>query len=359
VSAAIKAYAEQQMPGVKVYAQDDEVVRELKASEKDFVAVASWGDLKRSMPPEAMQILMEHGAGQSYKGTDCPSYVGGTGNHGYVSLYLAPNQYAARIHRDRHPSVPVKVVGCPKLDKWHARECKHHKKPVICISFHWDCRVVEETRSSFPHFKAGLAELKAAFPNVIGHAHPRIMKDIRPVYESLGIKVVENFNEVMEKADVYAVDNSSTLFEFASTGRPVVVLNAPWYRKNVTHGLRFWECADVGVQCDHPRSLVACFKKAIKDAPEQKQCREKAISVVYAYSDGKAADRAAAAIVETASQPDVEPVTFCCEKHRQLYIYNLNVKFVDGRYVAKNIFQIRALRQIAEKQILPISEEGK
>ena len=49
-------------------------------------------------------------------------------------------------------------------------------------------------------------------------------------YEAHGIEYVPDFDDVLRRADVYACDNSSTLYEFASTGRPVVVLNAPWYR---------------------------------------------------------------------------------------------------------------------------------
>ena len=58
---------------------------------------------------------------------------------------------------------------------------------------------------------------------------------------------MRDFDEVMERSTLYICDNSSTLYEFASTGRPVVVLNAPWFRRDIEHGLRFWEHADVGV----------------------------------------------------------------------------------------------------------------
>jgi glycosyltransferase involved in cell wall biosynthesis len=102
----------------------------------------------------------------------------------------------------------------------------------------------------------------------------------------------------MERADLYIMDHMSTLYEFASTGRPVVVLNTPWYRRDVEHGLRFWEYADVGVNCEHPNDLEKCINLALQDPLEQKMKRERACNAVYAYRDGMCTERAAKAIIE-------------------------------------------------------------
>jgi glycosyltransferase involved in cell wall biosynthesis len=111
-------------------------------------------------------------------------------------------------------------------------------------------------------------------------------------YARAGIPVVEEFPDVMRQADVYACDNSSTLYEFASTGRPVVVLNAPWYRRTVEHGLRFWSAANVGVQCDDPADLSSAILRALMDDQPHQVAREAALDVAYAYRSG-AAQRAA------------------------------------------------------------------
>ena len=101
-------------------------------------------------------------------------------------------------------------------------------------------------------FLAALAERWT----VLGHGHPRILDQLMPVYEELGIEPAYTFEEVLDRASVYCCDNSSTLFEFASLDRPVVVLNPPWYRREVEHGLRFWEAATVGVQVgDQPLDI--------------------------------------------------------------------------------------------------------
>jgi len=114
----------------------------------------------------------------------------------------------------------------------------------------------------------------------------------------LGIEPVEDFEDVLERADLYMCDNSSTLFEFASVGRPVVVLNAPWYRRHIEHGLRFWEAATVGVQVDHPAELRDAVMQALEDPPEQQAARQAAVRIAYTYTDGQASKRAAQEILE-------------------------------------------------------------
>lgn len=42
------------------------------------------------------------------------------------------------------------------------------------------------------------------------------------------------------------IAHNSAGFLFAGLSRPVVVLDAPWWDRNVNHGLRFWDCADIG-----------------------------------------------------------------------------------------------------------------
>ena len=112
---------------------------------------------------------------------------------------------------------------------------------------------------------------------------------------------MRSFDEVCRRADVYLNDASSTLFEFASTGRPVVVLNASFYRRKVHHGLRFWEASIVGVNCNiwDVRRLPAIVDEALADPPAQKERRERALDMVYAYRTG-AAERAAAVLMDWA-----------------------------------------------------------
>jgi len=102
-------------------------------------------------------------------------------------------------------------------------------------------------------------------------------------FRRMGIEIVQDFSEVCRRADLYVCDNSSTLFEFASTGRPVVVLNDPQFRREVNHGGRFWTWATVGYQCDRPEDLIPTVERALLDPPAQQAERERVLDLAYAY----------------------------------------------------------------------------
>jgi len=272
--------------------------------DRPLVVGGYWG----TKPQGRDIILINHGAGQSYKGNQGTRRSGpGAADREKVVLYLDPNEYASQLNQEAYPEAQHKVIGCPKLDPWHLRTRQgkikqRGEKPVIAISFHFDAGTAPEAKSSWPHFKKAMQDLARMNSlgrwEVLGHGHPRIIDLLKAEYDRLGIETVYDFNEVMERADLYINDQMSTLYEFASTDRPVVVLNAPWYRREVEHGLRFWEHADVGLNCDEPEELVETIKEALEDPEVQKAKREKAVAAVYPYRDGKAAKRAAEAITE-------------------------------------------------------------
>jgi hypothetical protein len=240
-------------------------------------------------------VLCEHGAGQSYQGNHS-SYAGGRGRE-QVVLFLCPNEAAAERNRHAYPGVPALAIGCPKLDAYHLSPAKPRgAPPVLALSFHWDCLVAPESRWAFPPYRNVLPGLASAY-HVLGHGHPRVWPRLEEQYRNMRLEPVADFDEVMRRADLYICDNSSTLFEFASTGRPVVVLNAPYYRREVNHGLRFWEAATVGIQCDDPHLLLQAVKQALADLPEQQAARQAAVSLAYAHTDGRAAERGAEAIL--------------------------------------------------------------
>jgi hypothetical protein len=262
--------------------------------------VASYRDLKCARGLGRLVAYSEHGAGQSYAGVISGSYIGAHDRAGVVAV-LVPGRMAAERHSASHPTIPAHQVGCPKLDPHHREMRAVRKKPVVAISFHWQCRVCSETRGAFNHYRRALPALAERF-ELIGHGHPRALRGMRRHYEKAGIEVVESFDEVIERADVYVIDNSSTMYEWASLDRPVVVLNAPWFRKRVEHGLRFWSHADVGPMASGPQDVAAAIEAAIADPPELVARRQEIVRDVYVACDGKAAERAVRALRSLAEE---------------------------------------------------------
>ena len=260
------------------------------------IVVASYRDTARARGRPV--ILCEHGAGQAYSNRHS-SYVGGVGREDVV-LFVVPNEQAAQHNRRRYPDTPNAVVGCPKLDE--LLTIPHPAgPPTVAISFHWRCAVAPEAGSALddyaPHLEALRIGLAAAGVDLIGHGHPLITPELEPIYAEAEIEFVGSFVEVVRRAALYAVDNSSTLFEFAALGRPVVVLNSSRYRRHVRHGLRFWTEATVGLNVDRPAELLPTILRALDDPEDVRRSREASVARVYPVRDGTSARRAAAAVV--------------------------------------------------------------
>lgn len=266
----------------------------------NLTVVSAYGDLGRAlrMGENRRMILMEHGAGHTYK-MPHSSYAGAGALRDRVSLFLSTNEQVYRANKVNWPDTPNVICGCPKLDKWNKVLERPHTRtspPTVAISFHWDCQVISETRTSFPFYRGALQALNRKY-KLIGHAHPRIWGRVARTYKEFGIEAVRSFDKVMERADLYIIDNSSTLYEFAYLDRPVVVLNCPWYRRNVHHGLRFWKHSDVGVNCERVDDLLPSVALALTDPPEQQEKRRRAVEYVYPIR-GNAAEVAAEAICQ-------------------------------------------------------------
>jgi hypothetical protein len=258
------------------------------------VVVASYGDHKRARAMGYERIVrMEHGAGQSYAGdpasADIPNYAGGR-DADDVGLFLVPGPHPAARWGQRYPDAQVAMIGCPKLD---ALPRPIADRATVALSFHFPAYLgAAEGDGAFRWYRNLIPQLAKRF-DLIGHAHPRHAARIRPWFARAGVPFVEAFEDVCRQAAVYACDNSSTIFEFAATGRPVVLLNGPHYRRTVEHGLRFWEASHVGVHAQ-PATVVAAIERALVDGREEVRAREHALDLVYSQRSGGAAAGAAA-----------------------------------------------------------------
>lgn len=251
--------------------------------------VASWGDLKRARMRGPV-VLMEHGAGQTYIGQQSGSYLGAADRDRVIAV-LVPGPLAL-AHHQATSDIPAYAIGSPKLDTYHLNPTPPTPR-TVAITHHWDCHVVPETRSAYQHHYGAYRKL-ATKVHLVGHAHPRASHHFKRHCDRDNIPYAEHLDSVFAVASVLVADNTSALYEFASLGRPVVVLNAPWYRRDVEHGLRFWSHVP-GVQVDGPGDLRDVVLRTLDEPVLFDRIHD-----VYAVTNGTATARAVAAIREVA-----------------------------------------------------------
>jgi hypothetical protein len=260
-------------------------------------------------------VYLEHGAGQTYGAdavaADHPAYSG-TPGHDRVRLFLCPSAEVAARWRMRYPRADAVAVGCPKMDRFHRHARAepwvppgpNGREPVVAITFHSNNVLCPESTTAFPHYRdtlpAAIGALRQAGIKVIGHGHPRLWRTLGRYWEELQVEAVEDLGEVFQRADVLIGDNTSAIPEFASLGRPVVFMNAPWYRRTVEHGGRFWDWPVGQISVDSGREIPAAVIRALAEDPDVVAARNAMVRDVYGECDGHATARAVAAIVAVA-----------------------------------------------------------
>lgn len=252
-------------------------------------------------------IYVEHGAGQSYGGDrtniaamQTPGYSLADGHRWpYVKGFICPNERVAA----NWTSAPSVAVGCPKMDEYITQDWQPSKS--VCFVWHWDARFIEEARSAWDHYSLSLQTARLNFQRqgyrVFGHAHPRWKGYLDAKMNNAGLQVIESDEDVFLNAEIMILDNSSMGPEHASLGRPIVWLNAPWYRRNVQHGGRFWVWEKMAPAMNDRFELAGLQLDSI--------IRPKGIHPVaahaYSHVDGKASQRAADWVMERLDSGDL------------------------------------------------------
>lgn len=266
------------------------------------VLVASSGDAAQ-LGAHRRAVLLEHGAGQTYRGdarsARSSGYAGGDDRR-MVDVFLCPNEDVAAANRARYPAADSVAVGSPKLDRWHGWEPPPIDERRVAVTFHWPCRLVPEAGSAWGHYREWFEARPRFAPILDGHAHPRHASTLSRWWPRVGARWVPHLDDVLATALVFVADNTSAMFEAAAIGIPVVVLNAPWYRRDVSHGLRFWTWAEIGPQVDRPDDLEqVVFGDAFH--PAYRIRRAQMAEAVFGPLDGQASARAVAALRRTYS----------------------------------------------------------
>ena len=241
----------------------------------DTIIVASRDDLARVKLNWRRIVFVEHGAGQTYVDNRTPGGYAGGPERGDVDLFICPNERTAELNRRSYPRAKTVNTGSPRVE-WLRRR-RVSPSSGVAYSWHWNCHVSPEAKGAWEWYRDTL-EVDGS---TIGHGHPRIWNRLFKWWQTLGVEPVEDFAEVVARASVYVCDNSSTIYEAAACGIPVVLMNAPWYRRDVWHGLRFWEHLP-GPQVESSDQIPS----AVREASEWGDVRERVTEAVYGEVNG-------------------------------------------------------------------------
>jgi len=269
---------------------------------EDVVMVGGFYDIDRV--PQRV-VYVEHGAGQSYGGDQRaarhPAYHGSVHDPRVIG-YISPSQSVADSW-----GRPAFAAGCPALDEIQRPEPDRFRRlnKVAAITFHWDARkVCPEARSARPHYIDDLHSMVAVLHQqgfeVLGHWHPRDIAGPK-IWRFLGVEQVKEPDEVLARAGLLIADNTSLMYEAAQLDIPVAALNAPWYRPDVEHGLRFWSHVP-GIQINDIEQFALFSFESYLHHDYSKSVRADCAKYAYALPVGGAGEAAALWLTKLVSE---------------------------------------------------------
>lgn len=227
---------------------------------RDVVMVASYPDI--FCAERYRVVYVEHGAGQKYEIPNdkmgAADYYHGGKHPECVIGYIGPRQSVIDAW-----GRPGFAAGAPICDPYQL----FAPERVAAITFHYQpsaARYVPEMGSAFQHYEPHMGRIVEALRadgwEVLGHRHPRF-NHLRGYWErEHGIREA-SVEEVRSRASLLIADNTSLMYEMSYLWRAVIALNAPWYRRDVEHGQRFWSQIP-GVLVDDADQLIEVIPNA-------------------------------------------------------------------------------------------------
>lgn len=230
----------------------------------EVLVTGAYRDLPRQRNRFSKLVLVEHGVGQAYRDSAHVGYTGGT-RRAY-DLHLAPGP--ACVDEAARERVEVGCLPLAGLTRADHRETN----PAIGLTWHWPCRVSTESGTAFEEYRAVLPQLSSWAAKqdfvLLGHQHPRWKGALNAAYYDAGVESTRDADDLLARCGLLIADNTSLLFEAAALGLPVVVVNSQAWRREVEHGKRFWEWADVGLQVNHPDELIRAVEETLCCDPQ-------------------------------------------------------------------------------------------
>lgn len=263
-----------------------QMVRFLSRNEfKGPIVSASFANWKLVTAAGRPNPYLPHGQGGPGPGID--NWYNNADN---LDFMLCPSRYAIL------PPLWCAVInGQPKLDRWYGYKPKNDR-PVLSLSFRW-----RDEHSALYHYRPYLGEIKTlakkAGIELLGHGHPLKWKEeFQPMWKDLGIPSTPSFERVLERADVYAADCSSSSFEFVGLDRPIIFLDCPKYAGE-TRSPRF-TMDRAGIINKRPIELISDAIRAYEDPPEVADKRREVANILHEGFQGEASKNAAAILLE-------------------------------------------------------------
>ena len=209
--------------------------------------VAGLPDVDR-IPDAERIILLEHGAGQTYrKGARVYDPSGDTRAVPSVTLYLATNDRIAEQMRPRLPNATIAVVGSPAVEHLWWEEVASNR---ITFAVHWASPLqIPEAGTSWPWSMRILRRLHELYGDrLLVHAHPRIAyrveRDLRRA--RLDIEFEPEWDRAALDTSILVCDNSSIIWEADALGIGLVLMDPPNWNPNADHGLRWgWQAEKI------------------------------------------------------------------------------------------------------------------
>lgn len=243
---------------------------------RGLVLVASYQDALRA-PANCGVVLMEHGAGQTYNGR----------GHNYadypkerIFAYFAPGPHAAEQFYANNRGTPTYMVGWPGLENaqgLRSRGVADNINHAVICSFHW--KSFQESWAIWGH---AITELAEQLHNpVLLHGHPRCAAELVRLNSRTHVPFCHAYENVIQMAAVYVVDNSSTAFEMLALGVPVILLNQPGWSE-LKYGLRFSPMIHQLLRpLEHPRELRTRVQEALDNPQTVLRHADTILNTVY------------------------------------------------------------------------------
>lgn len=254
------------------------------------IITAAYGDAVRAADIWAKKglkrhvTLLEHGVGLTFGKA---AYADGLGQRGNFSLIPVQSLYVKEKVHPELKDIPHPVVGVPKLDKYYESFNQEHpmpKRPTIAFAFHHGDKLSRpaEVGSAWQHYADSFPLLPQKY-RWIFHAHPSTQPPLLEVYKQWGLEVIADLDDVFEQADVLISDCGSSAYEFCTTGKPVILLNAPWFDKKASWGIRFWDYSNIGPQVEGPSLLEAAVDRVVNNPNEFRESRRRMVHDLFPH----------------------------------------------------------------------------